>query len=207
MMDRLITREGLDLELEDRELEETVIPARLAEILEEFADVQGLKRRPEWLGDGYSVRAPAPWRPPADPVRRESVLATHRRRMPSGPQRFTPEWWKQRYAHLKADSARFAKEHAQKLAWQRKKYGEDAEYRERRKKDGLRRARAWYARVKADPIRRRKLLDDICRRAKAHYQKLKTDPSRRNQYERLLAYARERSLRNHRAKRAREVAA
>lgn len=196
MTDRLITAEGVELELEDRELEETVVPARLGEILELFADVQGLKRRPEWLGDGYSVRDPAPWRLAADRSRRETTPVSPRRPRPAGQRRFTPEWWKARHARLKADPTRFAKEQAQKLAWQKKKYREDAAYRSRRKEDGARRMRAWYARVKADPNRRRKLLDDICRRAKARYQKLKTDPSQREKYEQLLAQARERSRRN-----------
>lgn len=201
MMDRLITREGVVFELEDRELEETCVPRRTLEVLEEFADVQGLKRRPEWLGDGYIVRDPAPWRTPAERARPETAPTVPRRLPPGGPRRFTPEWWKQRYARLKADPARHAKEHAQKLAWQKQKYREDAAYRKHRNEDASRRMRSWYARVKSDPIRRRKLLDDICRRSKVRYQKLKTDPARREEYEAFLRKAAQRSLASYRRRR------
>jgi hypothetical protein len=179
--DRLITRDGTELELEDRELEETAIPGRLREILEEFADAQGLsRRRREWLDDGFIPHAPP-----------KGLTHGHlpRLRTPGGPMRFSPEWWKQRHARLKADPVRYAKDHAQKLAWQRKKYREDEAYRKRRIEEAKRRMRAWYAKVKADPVRRKRLMEDVRRRANARYQRLKTDPGERQRYEDLLRKA------------------
>jgi hypothetical protein len=203
MSDRLITWEGVELELEDRELEEaTLCASRMREVLEEFEGVQSLGRR-RWIDAAEGFRfvrtstRPSPAARTSPPARRAAQTSPTTSRPPrprrDGPARFSPEWWKARYARLKADRTRYEKERAQKNAWARQKYRDDAAYRERRREEGARRARAWYAQVKADPDRKRRLREAGRRRANAWYARLKSDPDQRERYEALKRKAAQRS--------------
>lgn len=115
MNDRFITRDGVALELENRELEETAVPFRVREVLEEFAEASRWRRkREEWLAaDCFATLNPE------DKARkvRENYRAIHTER---------------------GQAYKIAKERARRSAWAKRQRKEGTGWAERQRASGRR---------------------------------------------------------------------
>lgn len=200
MTDRLITREDVELELEDRELEETWGPScRMREVLEEFAAVGRQLGRREWhdptayavihrggkqrwhAGDLPHLSGGGNRKDPAKVRERELVTAR--------------AYAKRQYAALKADPAKYSAWLAYRREYVRRRRQEDpgfvAQMRSCRNRS--------YAHLKAD----REYVRHRSEKARKRYAAMREDPAQRERYDRVLKKARERSERRWKQQRER----
>lgn len=130
-MDCLITREGVRLELEDRELLETAVPARLAEVLWLFAEAQRLGRRRNKLPHGFSC------------LRDLDKAAQYQR-----------EYHQEEYARRRKDPARW-------VAWleHQREYLAERRLDPDKRANEVEARRRSYAKLRSDPVRYREYVE------------------------------------------------